>query len=785
MEEEIISKISKYNISKLQKYFDEQDVDTLIKLKNYLDDLYYNTGESSELSDEKYDLLKEMIQEKKPDYQMKVGAKLRESDNKVELPYYLGSANKVKTQEEILKWLSKNKSSQYVIQEKLDGVSCLIIYKNNKISLYTRGDGEVGQDISYYSSYFKNLPKVNDNLIVRAELIIPKAIFEKKYSEKFSNPRNTVSGIVNSKKFSDVSKDVEVVTYEIINPDSSVKTIECSEQLKLLSKYGFKTAKYEILENIDYEILTRKLIEFKENSEFEIDGIIVQSDNKYFRNTSGNPSYMFAFKQNLEENIKETEVIEVEWNVSKHGVLKPRVKVKQVEILGVKINYATGHNAKNIYDNNIGPNAKILVTRANEVIPFIVEVLVPAEKPQMPNIPYKWNKTNVDIMVEGDEYNETMCVKLIASFFEKLGIKHVSEATVSKMYEYGLDSLLKIIGAKQSDFEKIEGFGARLAERTYENIHSGLQNVEVYKVLGASSIFGIGIGERKLKLLFDEYPLILSDYKKVSKNTLYSMINGIEGYSDITTEKIVENLDWAKKFIDAISLFSTFKDNKKSGGDVSNELEGKKFVFSKIRDEDLEKQIKKKGGQVTTSVSSKTYALILGNKEQSSNKINKAKQLGILVYEKDEFIEKYIKKSQTKVEPKIETKSKSKIESTTSVINGKVEFIRKKGYANLKELLDDPKNVYIARAGVVFVKDQEGNKFRYPKKDSIWANPFKVDKDGTREEVIEKYRKYIIDKINRENLWDELEKLRGKNLVCWCKPEACHGDVLVELLEQR
>jgi DNA ligase (NAD+) len=638
--DKLLAKISKYNKDRLQQYFDTENIDTLIELKEYLDDIYYNTGETT-FSDENYDILKESIQKRNPKYQ-KIGAKIREDNNRVELPFHMGSLNKIKSEDEINKWLLKNKSSEYIIEEKLDGISCLAIFENNEIKLYTRGDGIIGADISYLSTYFKHIPSLPEDmdLIIRGELIMKKSVFEKKYSKDYANPRNFVAGRIGGKKNREGLNDIEFIAYEVINENPKYKNNSPSHQLHTLKIYGFKTPKYEVLSNINFEILRKKLIEFKETSEYEIDGLVVQSDIEYSRNVSGNPSYAVAFKQNFEENMKETEVIEVEWNVSKHGVLKPRVKIQEVQLMGVKINYATGHNAKNIVDNNIGPGAKILITRSNDVIPYIVKVLEPSKEPQMPDVSYKWNETNVDIIVDNEDYNETMCVKLIASFFDKLGIKHVSEATVSKMYNYGLDSLLKIIIAKQSDFEKIEGFGQQLAKRTYENIHNGLQNVELYRVLGASSIFGQGIGEKKLKLLFDEYPLLLSDYQKIPKDTLYSMINEIEGFSDITTTKIVENLSWADRFIQALSLFATFKTTEK----LSASLEDKKFVFSGFRDKNLEKQIEERGGQVTTSVSSKTFAVIAANKKESSSKIDKANQLGLSVYEKDEFIEKYIKK---------------------------------------------------------------------------------------------------------------------------------------------
>lgn len=114
-----------------------------------------------------------------------------------------------------------------------------------------------------------------------------------------------------------------------------------------------------------------------------------------------------------------------------------------------------------------------------------------------------------------------------------------------------------------------------------------------------------------------------------------------------------------------------------------------------------------------------------------------------------------------------------------SVVNCKVSYIRPK-YKNLKEWMEDPNNVYIGRAGIVFIDKQ-----RFPKKSSNFSNPYKIGKDGTREEVIEKYKNYITQKL-KENvlLQEELFKMKGKNLGCWCAPEPCHGNVLLDLLSK-
>lgn len=119
----------------------------------------------------------------------------------------------------------------------------------------------------------------------------------------------------------------------------------------------------------------------------------------------------------------------------------------------------------------------------------------------------------------------------------------------------------------------------------------------------------------------------------------------------------------------------------------------------------------------------------------------------------------------------------------SKVVNVKVKFIRPK-YDNLKEWCQDCNNEYIGRKGIVFVNGQ-----RYPKKDSIWHNPFKIDKNAEdaeeeRNRVLKQYKKYIKRKIKEENLFEELFELEGKTLGCWCHPDKCHGDILVKLIKR-
>lgn len=111
------------------------------------------------------------------------------------------------------------------------------------------------------------------------------------------------------------------------------------------------------------------------------------------------------------------------------------------------------------------------------------------------------------------------------------------------------------------------------------------------------------------------------------------------------------------------------------------------------------------------------------------------------------------------------------------IVNVSVKFIRPK-YKNLKEWCSDENNVYIGRKGIVFIDGE-----RYPRENSPFANPYKINRDGSREEVIMKYEKYIKEKISRGEV--NLEVLRGRTLGCWCRPQMCHGDILLSLLNPK
>jgi DNA ligase (NAD+) len=250
----------------------------------------------------------------------------------------------------------------------------------------------------------------------------------------------------------------------------------------------------------------------------------------------------------------------------------------------------------------------------------------------MPEIPYVWDDNKVNLIAtEGGD--EEACIKLISSFFSSLGIKYVSEATVKKLYNHGFDTLKKILLAKVKDLKGIPGLGEKSAERIVENIRNGLKNSDVPTVIGASGIFGNGIGVRKINALVSAIPDIFK--REYSPSILKKKVYSVEGFADKTTDKIVTSVPVAIKFLEMVNDIVVIPEREV----VSNSLSGQIFVFTGFRDKELEKKITERGGKVTGSVSKKTNGLIVKSKEseKESSKFKKAVELNVEIYTIDEF----------------------------------------------------------------------------------------------------------------------------------------------------
>ena len=632
-----------------KKYLQELSKDDLVNLIQKLNYSYYIEGKSL-VSDELYDYVKEVLR--------KIDSKHPILDDvgvskvyKTKLPYYMGSMDKIKTDEKTLNnWLKKYNGEGYVLSDKLDGISALyVIDEDNKRKLYTRGDGNTGKDISYLINFIKGLNTLDTPLAIRGELIISKSKFNKiKVEGKVMNVRNIVSGIINSKKPNlDVAKFIEFISYEVIVPTN----FNSKQQFKYLEDNKFKNAYYEYKKKIDVKVLSEFLESRRENSKYDVDGIIVTDNNVHKRNTDGNPKYSFAFKNILTLNKAEVMVLKVEWNITKDKYIQPVVTFDGVEIDGVIVKRATGKNAKFIKDNNIGPGSKIVVVRRGDVIPHIEEVLTPSEtgKPQMPEYEYIWNETDVEIIAKTDnqELLKESNIKNIENFVSKMEFKGISVGIVKQMYEADINTIKKFVNITKEELLKVDGIKEKKANNIVESIENTLKDLDCLKLMMASNTFGRGFAIKKIKLIMDN----IEDKEFKNKPTIEDLIK-IKGIEKKTAEKFINNIDNYIKFLKETKIKCNFEDKsqeksqdksqEKSQDKSKNKFENMNVVFTGVRDKELEKKIENGGGNVKSGVTKSVNYLIVKDKDSKSSKVEKAKELKIKIITLEEFNKKFL-----------------------------------------------------------------------------------------------------------------------------------------------
>jgi len=611
----------------------------------YATDKFFNTS-NPVMEDNVYDILIDFLKKKYPKSSVlkKIGAKIK-SKNKVKLDYWLGSMNKIKPNtKDLEKWLLTYNKNNYVLSDKLDGISALLIYRlNGNINMYTRGSASEGLDITPLIKYI-DIPKYetikeskyiankkNILMAFRGELILEKNTFNKNWSSIMKNARNTIAGLVNSKNINpQLALDTKFVVYEIVDP-----LFIPEEQLKISKKLGFNTVKYKILSSLDYSSLSEYLKKRRNESKYIIDGIIVTDNSLYERNTKSNPEYSFAFKDVLEDQITEATIIDIEWNVSKDGLIKPTLILNPVDIGGVTITRVTGHNAKNIVENNLGVGAVIKLIRSGDVIPYIKEVIKPAKKIKMPDIEWEWNTTHVDI-ISTELNTKDILIKNIYHFFSSLETKGLGEKIVKKLVNAGYDSVLKILKANKEDFLTIEGFKEKSSMNLVESIKKSITNLKLYKLIAASNKLGAGIGEERIKVILDTYPNILTDYKKWSNVEFIEKLKQLDGWENKTSRLVVNNFEKFIKFYNEIKDYIIIKETKQKY--IQNEYTNKNIVVSGFRDKDLTIFLENSGAKLVDSVSKNTDLLIVKDNEtieSKTGKVKKALELNIKIITKD------------------------------------------------------------------------------------------------------------------------------------------------------
>lgn len=606
----------------------EQDAISTLK---YLDRRYADG--TPDISDSEYDTFYAECKQQYPTapYFKTVGSDVR--TGKEPLPYPMGSLTQSylgEVQDWVKKWNLQNEV--VVISAKKDGASWLGIYNTTLQKTYSRGNGMEGASTIRHSSKITNLPKrldVPGHIAIRAEAIISKSNFEEvrtkvtaRNGQQYKTPRNMISGIMNATSNPDVVYNyVDIIAYEVIDPPNMSKL----QQLEFLKNAGFKVPSYVVLKGSELtdNNLTRILNEFRDTSEYILDGIVLDVDSLHKRlemNPSTktlNPEFARKYKVAGADNMVEATVDHVEWNLSKDGFYKPRVVFEPFELLGVTVTYCTGHNAKTIVDNQIGPGAVCLVTRAGDITPYITEVLAGASV-ELPT-DGQWNDTKVDWIKANSDDDDIVKCEQLKYFFNSIDIDGLADGNIVALYNAGLKTPEDVLNS-YNDLNYILG---AIADRVAKSIAAKFSNIPEWLLMGAHPAFGRGVGRRKMKAIFEA---VKGDMSKCAD---VELISNIDDFGEKTAQKIAAGypkyLEFLKKVEPGIITFQPYEPPK------TGVFAGQTVVLTGFRDKALQEKIEKSGGKIGSSVSRNTTLLIAQDPHSNSGKMKTARDLGIAI----------------------------------------------------------------------------------------------------------------------------------------------------------
>ena len=592
----------------------------------------------TKMTDALYDKLEDALRELSPGdaFFKNVGAVVRAG--KVALPYKMPSLDQLKTQDQIESWWEDNETDEYIEADKLDGVSIEVTYTGGEIKAYTRGNGSVGQDISHLVP-FMDLPAKSPFKAMRGEIIMQKAKFNQLYAEEFENPRNMVSGLVNAKKIHPAlnKKHLDVIFYAVLDPIGVP-----SQQLPKLKNAGFKVVPYRIIDSDSLEVtaLTKDLEKRRAASKYEIDGLVITANKRNQLSGAANPPWAFKFKTVSADATAQTTVVRVIWTPSKHGALKPRIEVKPVRVAGVTVTYATGHNAKYIYDNKIGPGTVITLIRSGDVIPYVQEVLkgTKAQMPDADGYDWKWDATKVNTVLVEPSADDDVKIKRLTNFFRVLGAENVSIGLVSRAYEAGYNTPTKIMRMTQRQWMKLPGFKEALAERSYQAVQDAISAVDPTVLADATGFLGAGFGQTRFAALLEMYPNALKAWANKTPAQILGLVSEVPGIGPSLAKQAAAGFPKLLSWLAKNPELKIAKPEKVKL--TSKKLAGQFVTFTGFRDGDLADRIVKNGGTYV-DFGSKTTILVYGGKQNT--KVDKAKARGVKTMPIDQFMT-YLKK---------------------------------------------------------------------------------------------------------------------------------------------
>lgn len=550
------------------------------------------------------------------------------------------------------------KNVTYVVEPKIDGLSVSLEYVNGVFTRgSTRGDGNVGEDITANLRTVKSIPlrlKTDLPFIeVRGEVYMPRDVFCKIAEEQeisgekvFKNPRNAAAGSLRQKDPKVTAKrNLDIFVFNIQQIEGKELNSHY-ESLQYIKELGFKTVpffnRFDSIEDVFAEI--DRIGSIRYTLPFDIDGAVIKVDDFSQREMLGStakvPRWALAWKYPPEE--KETTLLDVEINVGRTGVLTPTGIFSPVILAGTTVSRATLNNEDFIKEKDIRVGDTVKLRKAGDIIPEVVSVVSHSNSSVPFEFPKKCPSCGSPVFREEGE-SAIRCdnpdcpaqlLRILIHFCSRdaMNIDGMGESVVISFVNSGLiETIPDIFRLDYDAIAKLEGFGKKSADNLKKSIEKAKDN-DLSKLIFALGIHHIGA--KNAKLLADRFKT-LEALACASKEE----ITAIDGMGGVMADSIIDyfSLDTTKSMILQLKTLGVNTESKTELTD--SRFEGLTFVvtgtLSKYGRKEIEALIESYGGKAASSVSKKTDYVLAG--EAAGSKLRKANELGVTVISEDDF----------------------------------------------------------------------------------------------------------------------------------------------------
>lgn len=601
----------------------------------------YRAG-NPEISDEQYDSLLEQLQGMMPSDEYALFLRLlTEPGGEVKHPYVVGSLKKVKFGEGQLEaWLTKQAGTTaltgyaLLCMAKIDGLSFVARYINGVLATgATRGDGYLGKDISNKLTWILPAKLTKPvTLDVRGELTLTGDDHE---SLGFKNRRNGSVGIINRDDASIESlQAIKGYACQIKSGHMADATI--CEQLAELNLLGFLTPEMTTIPTFESpapdqieKTLSSVLIPWKETALYSIDGLVICGVN-YTLEDEFLPEGMVAFK--VDQDAVITTVKDVEWNVSKNGLVKPVVLVEPKEIDGTTVSRVTGYNAQWLLDNGIGEGASVGIIKSGEIIPKIVEVYQAAKVVflgECPSCGTSLDMIGVDLCCDNEACGAAG-VKTVESFLSKLDIEGAKATSLENLGIRSMEDLLA--WAPDASYKSQRNLWFEIEKKIF--------NAPADRLF-AAMLFD-GFGRKMIGKLIDFYGSrweATCAVRAVANDETGDGFCLPEGFTSYNITKAAPSWEANLEMLGRICADTRYQQPAEEEKTItSGSLSGKSFLFTgtlSMPRKQAEKLVTDNGGAIASSVSKNLTYLVAG--ESAGSKLEKANKLGVVVLTEEKF----------------------------------------------------------------------------------------------------------------------------------------------------